>query len=182
MTEEMTEKRLNKPMTELSVTELNDLAMQHYSAKQYAEALPFLERVVEIRRSEFGDCHPNIIASLNNLASLHQTLGNDQIAKALFKQAIDLCELIGTGYDISFGVLQQLVKLYISNGEHPRAGALLSRWLELCQTQLPIDHFQTKHIQTALANLKKDGHYNPKSSPKKSTSSKAFGAKPKKGK
>jgi tetratricopeptide (TPR) repeat protein len=163
-----------------TVTELNALASGHYAVKQYAEALPLLEQVVAIRRSQFGDRHPNILSSLNNLASLHQTMGNDRAAEMHFKEAIGICELLGTGYAISFTILQQLVKLYISKGEHPRAGALLSRWLELCQMQLPIDHFQTQQIQTALANLKKDGHYSPKSSSKKSTSPKAFGTKPKK--
>lgn len=152
---------------------------------QHQSSLPHYQQAFEIHLSLFGDRHPNTALSLNNLASIYQSMGNNDDAEPLFKQAIEIYEDTGTEHPIVFIILQKLVRLYISKGEHPRAGALLNRWLEICHEQLPSDHFQTQQIQTALANLKQDGLYKPKNSKSKnpkSTNPKAFGAKPKKGK
>jgi tetratricopeptide (TPR) repeat protein len=153
---------------------------------QSSLGLPWYQKAFDIHQSVLGDRHPDTALSSYNLATIHQSIGNDDDAELWFKKAIDIYEALGTSSPIVFTILQNLVRLYLSKGEHPRAGALLNRWLEICQVKLPVDHFQTKQIQTALANLKKDGLYNPKSNAKSTTHSrnhsKAFGAKPKKGK
>ena len=149
---------------------------------QHESSIPIYQKALEIHKSTFGDRHPDTALSINNMATMYQSVGNNTEAERLFKQSIDIFEALGTGYPMAFTVLQNLVGFYISNQEYPRAGALLSRWLELCNAQLPIDHFQTQHIRSALANLKKDGLYNPKSTTQKPANPKAFGAKPKKGK
>jgi tetratricopeptide (TPR) repeat protein len=173
-------KNLDDPL--LLATSLIYLTNLYEVMGQHEQSLHPYQQAFEIHLSTFGDRHPDTALSLNNLASIHQSMGNDDDAEPLFKQAIEIYEHTGTDHPIVFTILQKLVRLYISKGEHPRAGALLNRWLEICQTQLPSDHFQTQQIQTALANLKQDGLYKPKALPQKSANPKAFGAKPKKGK
>ena len=109
-------------------------------------------------------------------------MGNDSEAELFYMRAISICEELGTDYPITFTVLHNLANRYFSNSEYPRAGALLTKWLEICYEKLPIDHVETQKIQSRLADLKKKGLYNPKSTPQKPTNSKAFGVKPKKGK
>ncbi len=173
-------KDLEDPL--LLATSLIYLTNLYQVMGQYEQSLPLYQQAFDIHLSTFGDRHPDTALSLNNLAIIHQSMGNDTAAEPLFKQAIDIYESVGTDHPIVFTILQKLVRLYISKGEHPRAGALLSRWLEICNAQLPNGHFQTQQIQTALVNLKQDGLYRPKSIPKKSPNPKAFGAKSKKGK
>ena len=158
------------------LTNLYEVMDQHeYSVALYSQALA-------IHKLTFGDRHPETALSLNNMATIYRSVGNNVEAERLFKQSIDIFDELGTSYPRAFTVLQNLVGLYISNQKYSRAGALLSRWLELCNAQLPIDHFQTQQIRSALANLKKDGLYSPKSITQKPTNPKAFGASTKKGK
>ena len=149
---------------------------------QHEPSVLLYQQALEIHQLEFGDRHPDMALSLNNMATIYQSVGNRTEAEQLFKQSINIFEDLGTAYPMGFTVLKNLVSFYLSNQEYPRAGALLSRWLDICKAQLPIDHFQTQQIQTALANLKKDGLYSPKSTAHKPANPKAFGAKPKKGK
>ena len=109
-------------------------------------------------------------------------MGNGSEAELFCVRAISICEELGTDYPITFTVLHNLANRYSSNSEYPRAGALLTKWLEICYEKLPIDHVETQKIQSLLADLKKNGFYNPKSTSQKPTNSKAFGVKPKKGK
>ena len=160
----------------------NNLALLYESMGQYDRALPLYKSALEIRKSELGDRHPDTAASLNNLAYLYKLMENDSEAEVFYKDAMSICEGLGTDYSITFIALQNLVDLYLSNSEYSRAGALLTKWLEICYEKLPIDHVETQKIQSRLADLKKKGLYNPKSTPQKPTSSKAFGVKPKKGK
>ena len=158
------------------LTNLYEVMDQHeYSVALYSQALA-------IHKLTFGDRHSETALSLNNMATIYRSVGNNAEAERLFRESIDIFEELGTEYPRAFTVLQNLVGLYISNQDYSRAGALLSRWLDICKAQLPIDHFQTQHIRSALANLKKDGLYSPKSATKSSANPKAFGSKSKKGK
>ena len=165
-----------------TATSLNNLAGLYSSMGQYDRALPLYKSALEIRKSELDDRHPSTASSLNNLAGLYESIGNDSESESFYKCAMSICEELGTDYPITFTVLHNLVNRYLSNSEYPRAGALLTKWLEICYEKLPIDHPQTQKIQGRLTDLKKNGLYNPKSTPKKPTSAKAFGTKPKKGK
>ena len=167
------------PNTALS---LNNLAELYRSMGQYDRALPLLESALEIMKSELGDLHPNVASGLNNLAYLYESMGSDSEAGSSYMCAMLICEKLGTDYPITFTVLHNLVNRYFLNSEYPRAGALLTKWLEICYEKLPIDHVEVQKIQSRLADLKKKGLYNPKSTPQKPTNSKAFGVKPKKGK
>ncbi len=161
---------------------MNDLANLYRLTENYDRALPLYESVLGIRKSMLGDRHPDTVMSLNDLAVLYSLMMNNSEAEDFYKRALFVCEELGTDYPLSFTVLHNLVKLYLSNNKYFRAGTLLMRWLEICYECLPIDHPETQKIQTLLSNLKKNDLYNPKSTPKKPTNSKAFGAKPKKGK
>ena len=165
-----------------TATSMNNLAALYSSMGQYDRALPLLEGALEIWKAELGDRHPSTAQCLTNLAGLYESMGNASEAEAFYKCAMSICEELGTDYPITFTVLHNLVNRYFSNSEYPRAGALLTKWLEIFYEKLPIDHVETQKIQSCLADLKKDGLYNPKSTPQKPTNSKAFGVKPKKGK
>jgi tetratricopeptide (TPR) repeat protein len=158
-----------------TATSLNNLAGLYLLMDNLSVAEDLFKRSLKMVEAQCGTYHPTTASSLNNLADLYHRIDNDHAAEQLLKRAIAICEELGTEHLISFSVLQHLVKLYISQGKYPKAGAVLSRWLVICQTQLPSDHFQTEQIQTALANLKKEGLYVPPASPQKPSSPKAFG-------
>ena len=165
-----------------TATSLNNLAGLYYSIGQYDRALPLFESALEINQLVFGDRHPDTATNFNNLAGMYTLVGNEIKAASSFNRAMLICENLGTDYPITFMVLHNVVNLYFSNSKYARAGALLMKWLEICYRKLPIDHVETQKIQSRLADLKKKGLYNPKSTPQKPTSAKAFGTKPKKGK
>ncbi len=163
-----------------TATSLNNLANLYQSMEQYDRAFPLYESALEIRQSELGDKHPDTAASLNNLAHLYSAMGNNHDAEALYKRAIAICEDLGTGYPITFTILNNIVALYFSNSQFPRAGALLTKWLEICSKELLINHPEAQKIQKLLADLKKSGLYTPPCIPQKPANTKAFGINPKK--
>jgi tetratricopeptide (TPR) repeat protein len=163
-----------------TATGLNNLANLYDLMRQYDRALPLYESALEIWKSELGNRHPNTAIGLYNLAGIYLSMGNKSEAETFYKRAISICEKLGTDYPISFTVLYNLVDLHLSNSEYSKVGALLMKWLGICYEKLSIDHPETKKIQALLADLKKNGLYNPKFTPQKPTNLKGFGAKPKK--
>ena len=55
---------------------------------QYDRALPLYEVVLEICKSELGDRHPDTATSMNNLAYLYESMGNDSEAELFYVRAI----------------------------------------------------------------------------------------------
>jgi tetratricopeptide (TPR) repeat protein len=54
---------------------LNQQVIQLYQAGRYSEAIPLAERALAIREKALGPEHPDVAASLNNLAVLYQDTG-----------------------------------------------------------------------------------------------------------
>jgi len=130
---------------------LTSKALKLEQAGNYAQALPFAQRALAIREQALDPEHPDIVTSLNLLASLYTAL--DEYAKAvpLRLRILTIREKtlwpehphVGTSLD-------QLANLYKALGEYAKAEPLLLRALTIHE-----DFYgpQGQEVAVALNNL-----------------------------
>src|SRR6266849_2825719 len=58
----------------------------HYRAGEYAQAIPKARRALQLGEAELGPDHPNVAASLNNLAELLRNAGRYAEAEPLYRR------------------------------------------------------------------------------------------------
>src|SRR5689334_17719664 len=69
--------------------ELND-SLHYYSNKgEIKKGITVGEKAVIAAKKEFGESHPDYIASLNNLALLYSQSGQYKLAETLYSKAIE---------------------------------------------------------------------------------------------
>jgi tetratricopeptide (TPR) repeat protein len=64
----------------------------YYSQGRYTEAEPLYLEALDLRKRLLGDNHPDVAASLNNLAGLYKSQGRYPEAEPLYLQALAIAE------------------------------------------------------------------------------------------
>jgi tetratricopeptide (TPR) repeat protein len=117
----------------------------------YQLAEPWLGRCTEVAKSRFGAEHPDVAASLNNLALLYQSQGRYSGAEPLLLQALDIYQRsLPPDHPEVATSLNNLAQLYFSQGRYNEAEPLLLQALDIYQRSLPPDH---PKVATSLNNL-----------------------------
>jgi CHAT domain-containing protein/Tfp pilus assembly protein PilF len=111
---------------------LNAQVEQLYTQGRYSEAVPLAQRVLRIREAALGPNHPDVAASLNNLAILYQSQGLYSDAEPLFKRALTINEkAFGANHPNMATALNNLAELYQNEGRYADAEPLLKRSLAI---------------------------------------------------
>jgi CHAT domain-containing protein/tetratricopeptide (TPR) repeat protein len=132
---------------------LTDLGLAYYAmdivhAKQ---AVPLLREALEIRRRVLGGEDPKIVASLNNRAFLHRSLGNYAEAEPLFSEVVDLQRRMRGERDPEVATaLTNQAELYQLMGQYVAAEQLVEEALTIYRSAFGQDHAL---VATALNNL-----------------------------
>ncbi|MEP0914161.1 tetratricopeptide repeat protein [Leptolyngbya sp. GB1-A1] len=128
---------------------------------RYREAGLLYEELVEIGKQRWGEEHPEVAISLNNLASLYESQGRYAEAEPLFLQAMQLRQrLLGPDHLQVAISLNNLAGLYHSQGRYGEAEPLYQQALQLWQCLLGPDHPQVATSLNNLASLyKSQGRY-----------------------
>ncbi len=117
----------------------------------YPSALPFIERSLAIRERALGPDHPDVAASLTNLAELHRAQGDYVRALPLFECSLAINErALGPDHPHVATSLNNLALLYQGQGDYARALPLFERSLAINERALGPDHPQ---VATSLNNL-----------------------------
>ena len=127
----------------------------------YALAEDPWQRCLISARKILGDRHPDVAASLNNLAELYRSQGRYEEAEPLYQQALALMqELLGDRHPDVATSLNNLAGLYRSQGKYEEAEPLYLQSLEIDKTVYGESH---PEIATDLNNLallyKSQGRY-----------------------
>ena len=69
---------------------LNAKVIALLNTGKYRDALPLAEEALKIRREILGKQHPDYASSLNNLAELYKSMGENAKAEPLYVQARDV--------------------------------------------------------------------------------------------
>ncbi|WP_073074163.1 CHAT domain-containing protein [Phormidesmis priestleyi] len=130
---------------------LNQQVGQLYQQGKFNEAIPLAEQALSIHKRILGENHPDVAASLNNLALLYQNQGRYAEAEPLFKQSLELNKrLLGENHpDVATG-LNNLAGLYQNQGRYAEAEPLFKQSLELNKRLLGENH---PDVATGLNNL-----------------------------
>jgi len=128
---------------------------------RYGEAEPLYLRSVTIAEQQFGAEHPNVAASLNNLADLYRAQGRYGEAESLFQRSLQICEQqLGADHPNTASSLNNLAGLYRSQGRYSEAEPLYRRSLQIREQQLGADHPATATSLNNLAELyRSQGRY-----------------------
>jgi tetratricopeptide (TPR) repeat protein len=127
----------------------------------YEQALPWREQSLSIARERFGEEHPDVATSLNNLASLYDSQGRYSQAEPLYQQALEMRrQLLGEEHPDVATSLNNLALLYKSQGRYSEAEPLCQQALEMRRQLLGEEH---PDVATSLNNLaslyKSQGRY-----------------------
>ncbi|GAB1597427.1 nephrocystin-3-like [Argonauta hians] len=95
-----------------------------------SQALPALQRSLEIRETGLDPDHPAVARSLHQLAGLHAQWGKVSTAETLYKQALDIYEnALGSEHYLVAKELDALAVLYQKQDKHDLAEPLKRRAL-----------------------------------------------------
>ena len=118
----------------------NTAGLQAYRQGRYGDAKElFLEALAEAKRS--GEPNPSQAMTLNNLAAVHEALGESEEAELRFQQSLYVIEAIqGPQHPDLVPGLNNLALLYIKNGKFQQAEPLLRRRLAILESSLGAGH------------------------------------------
>ena len=129
----------------------NERLVQLYRAGKASEASKICEQVLETRKRILGEEHSDYAQSLNNLATLYESMGEYARAEPLFVQARDIQKkVLGEEHPNYAQSLNNLAGLYQSMGEYARAEPLLVRARDIRKKVLGEEH---PDFATSLNNL-----------------------------
>ncbi len=111
---------------------LNQQVMALYQSGRYDEAIELAEEALALRRQVYGDAHPDVATSMNNLALLYHTQGRYDGAESLYEEALALYrQVYGDSHpDVAMG-MNNLAALYQDQGRYNEAEPLYEEALAL---------------------------------------------------
>jgi tetratricopeptide (TPR) repeat protein/CHAT domain-containing protein len=134
--------------------ELNRRVIELYNTGQYSDAIPIAQRVLAILEEVLGNNHPDVAASLNNLAALYQRQGRYADAEPLYQRALAICErALGRDHPDVATSLNSLAGLYDKQGRYADAEPLFRRALAIQEMALGRDHPEVAISLNNLASL-----------------------------
>ena len=127
----------------------------------YAQALPWYEQSLSAAKKRFGDEHPNVATSLNNLALLYDSQGRYSDAEPLYIGALSMRKrLLGDEHPSVASSLNNLAELYRSQGRYSDAEPLYIEALAMRKRLLGDEHPWVATSLNDLAGLyKSQGRY-----------------------
>lgn len=126
------------------------LGNSYVSLGLYADAEPLLQEALRARRGLLGDAHPDVAASLNDLAALRQAQGNYTEAERGYRLALLILGQRAESAEALALTLNKLGGLLVATRQYDEAERLIREALVRQRTQLARDH---PHLAGTLNNL-----------------------------
>ena len=137
---------------------LNQLALyRHLVLAAYEEAAPLYQRSLAIREKALGPDHPDVAATLNNLALLYRTQGAYTETAPLYQRSLAIWEkALGTDHPNLATGLNNLAELYRDQEAYAKAKPLYQRSLAICEKAFGPNHPNVAVSLNNLAELYRD--------------------------
>jgi serine/threonine protein kinase/Flp pilus assembly protein TadD len=141
-TEKLKGKFSNAPSIEASICEMLGTAYMNLGNYEASELL--LKRAIELRRSEFGEKHPDTLSSMAALYTLYGNQGHFKEAEELCAKTLETRRIVlGEEHPETLKSMAHLGWLYSSHGHYIEAEPLLAKALELQRRVLGEEHPDT---------------------------------------
>jgi CHAT domain-containing protein/Tfp pilus assembly protein PilF len=127
------------------------------NAGKYAEAIPLVERAVEISERILGPDHREVAVAINGLANCYYFKGVYAKAETLFQRALDIREkALGPAHPSVADSLNNLAILYKTGGQYAKAESLCQRALSIRERALGPEHPDVADSLFTLADLNRE--------------------------
>ena len=145
---------------------LNRAGYAFDDAALYDRAKPLYEQSLAIREKVFGDEHPAVAISLNNLAELHRVQGHYDQAKPLYERSLAILEKVhGDEHPSVATSLNNLASLHRTQGNYDKAKPLFERALAIYEKVFGKEHSLVATSLNNLANLHREQGNHEKATP-----------------
>src|SRR5215510_12710182 len=99
-------------------------------AGKYDEALPLIQRAIELREKTLGPDHRDLASALNGLAIIYDIKSEYAKSEALYQRALRIIEkALGPDNPEVLGILNNLAMVYQNKGEYAKSEQLFERAL-----------------------------------------------------
>ncbi|UJB73034.1 tetratricopeptide repeat protein (plasmid) [Acaryochloris sp. 'Moss Beach'] len=120
----------------------------------YGLALPWYQKCLEQTQQRFGNEHPSVATSLNNLAGLYENQGRYTEAEPLYVQTLEMTQkLLGNEHPDVASSLNNLAGLYKNQGRYTEAEPLYVQALEMKKKLLGNEHPDVANSMWCLGAL-----------------------------
>ncbi len=131
-----------------------DEGLELKKAGKYAEAVPLLERALELRESVLSGMHPQVAQCLSLLGDTHSDLADYARAEPLLTRALEIREAtLGENHPDVGESVNLLAVLYYFRGNYTRAESLMARALKIREATLGENHPDVAASLNNLASL-----------------------------
>ena len=128
----------------------------------YTQAEPWRVQCLSVAQTRFGEAHPDVATSLNNLALLYESQGRYSEAEPLYLQALEMSkQLLGEVHPDVAASLNNLAGLYRSQGRYNEAEILFLQALEIAEKTLGLNHPHTVIFRKNLEILRQEMSVRP---------------------
>jgi TonB family protein len=104
----------------------------YFDQKQYEQALPYAERLVELTEQQYGDKARELVNPLTNLGTVYHRMGNHSSAEKSYERGVQILEASAANTDRQLLLpLQGLGETYNEIGQHEDARLVLKRAVDL---------------------------------------------------
>ena len=133
---------------------LNQEVLNLIKEGKYQEAIPLAQQALEIRQTILGKEHIDVAVSLNNLASLYESLGEYEKALPLYQEALAIFQKrLGEENTAVAISLNNLAHLYQLMGRYEQALSFYQKTLEMRRKILGNEHPDVAISLNNLASL-----------------------------
>ncbi|HZF40874.1 MAG TPA: tetratricopeptide repeat protein, partial [Blastocatellia bacterium] len=123
-------------------------------AFKFDEALPLVERALEVRERVLGPDHLDVAVAVNSLAVLYWRKGDDAKAERLYQRAQTIYEKsLGPEHPYVASSLNGLALVYDSRGDYAKAESLFRQSLTIWEKALGPEHANVSLVLGNLARL-----------------------------
>jgi len=123
-----------------------------HGAAKHDEAMPLVERSLEIRERILGPDHRDVAATLHALASIHWNKGEYAKAEPLYQRALTIFERALSPEDPRIAItLNSLAALYWNKGDYVKAEPLAQRALAVMERAFGREHPNVAMVVNSLA-------------------------------
>ena len=131
---------------------LNEEGTAIRSAGKFSQAVPLVQRALAIREKILGSEHPDVAASLDNLAGLYRDQGKYAEAEVRYRRALAIGEkALGPEHPRVAASLNNLAGLYHAQGKYGQAEPGYRRALSILEKALGPKHPDVATVLESLA-------------------------------
>ena len=132
----------------------NNIASVYREQGDYAKALEYYEKALQINERVLGSGHPSTATTYSNMAVVYREQGDNAKALEYCKKALEIRErVLGSGHPDTAATYNNMANVYSSQGDNEKALEYYKKALEIRERVLGSGHPDTAATYNNMANV-----------------------------